>query len=381
MSTDQIKVLVLQPECHDRSHDRTDLVEQLIAAFPEGRYEVTSAFLRGMPNSSHQKSGADKVHYFNLPTSVMRGWRLRLGFILYRYCRDNRFDVVICNRYKPTSLLMLLNRLLKIPVCVGIVHGLGEYDKRWRRVLARAMITDSWHFVGVSDAVRNYLVHLGCGFTNENTIAIDNAIDVKETESLLFSREDARRMLGFQQHGIVLGSIGRLAKVKGHIYLLRAFAQVASKFPDANLVVIGDGREEAQLHSEITSLGLEGRVFLPGFRAQAGRYVRAFDYWVMPSLSEGLPRALLEGLSGRLPVVASNIAALRTIVEGAGGLTVPPADDAALAQALEQTLSMTECERKARGEQAYQYLCEHHDVSAYKKAYFRLVESALETIT
>ena len=96
----RIKVLMLQPECHDRSHDRTDLVEQMISAFPGDRYEVTSAFLRGTPARDQPKSRAEKVHYFNVPPQALRGWRLRLGWILYRFCRDNRFDVVICNRYK-----------------------------------------------------------------------------------------------------------------------------------------------------------------------------------------------------------------------------------------------------------------------------------------
>lgn len=377
MTSPRIKVLLLQPECHDRSHDSTDLVEQIISGFPKEKYEVTSAFIRGRRTPDHPPSCADKVVYFDLTTGAMIGLRLRLRWLLYQFCRRERFDVVICNRYKPVSLLMQLNRLLKIPVCIGIVHGFGEYRTRWRRVFAKRFISAEWRFVGVSSAVKDYLVGLACGFTDRNTVVIDNAIDIHETEAVQFTREEARRILGLPAQAKVFGSIGRLAVVKGYIHLIRAFAQLAAKYPDTLLAIIGDGREEAGLVEEIDRLGLQGRVHLLGFRTQAGRFVRAFDLWVMPSLSEGLPRSLLEGMSGHLPLITSDIPSLRPIVTGAGGTLVPPEDADALAEALDISLALPSAELKAQGEKAYRYLCEHFSINSYKQGYLQLVEDCL----
>jgi len=377
MTLSRKKILILQPECHDRSHDANDLVEQMISAFPKEKYELTSAFVRGKKTKDHPASCADKIVYFDMPKRAMSGLRLRLRWSLYLFCRREKFDVVICNRYKLISTIMQLNRLLKIPVCIGVIHGLSDYRSRLRRVFSKRLITLQWRFVGVSSAVKDYLLGLGCGFTDQNTVVIDNAIDVQATEAMHFSREEARRILELPIHARVFGSIGRLATVKGYVYLIRAFAQISTKHPDTLLAIVGDGQQEAELLEEINRLGLKERVRLLGFRKQACRFVRAFDLWVMPSLSEGLPRSLLEGMSGHLPLITSDIPSLRPIVCKAGGLLVPPEDSVALAEALDSVLTLPSTEFKALGEEAYRYLIEHLSIDKYKQGYMLLVEGRL----
>ena len=377
MTLSRKKILILQPECHDRSHDANDLVGQMISAFPKEKYELTSAFVRGKKTKDHPASCADKIVYFDMPKRAMSGLRLRLRWSLYLFCRREKFDVVICNRYKLISMIMQLNRLLKIPVCIGVIHGLGDYRSRLRRVFSKRLVTLQWRFVGVSAAVKDYLLGLGCGFTDQNTVVIDNAIDVQATEAMHFSREEARRILELPIHARVFGSIGRLATVKGYVYLIRAFAQISTKHPDTLLAIVGDGQQEAELLEEINRLGLKERVRLLGFRKQACRFVRAFDLWVMPSLSEGLPRSLLEGMSGHLPLITSDIPSLRPIVCKAGGLLVPPEDSVALAEALDSVLTLPSAEFKALGEEAYRYLIEHLSIDKYKQGYMLLVEGRL----
>ena len=374
---ERVKILQLQPDYNENSHNYSDLAEQIVAAFPKDRYAVTSAFIRGKPSEEHPASRAEKTVYFDFPHTALSGSRVRLMWTIYRFCRREKFDVVICNRYKQVNMLMLLNRWLKIPLCIGISHGFGEYDPFWRRQRAKLLIDESWRFVGVSPAVARHLVDQRCGFTQENTTAIINAIDIYKAESEQLSRHQAREALGLPQESRLIGAAGRLVAVKGHIHLLRAFANIADKHADALLAIIGEGRERSRLESEIARLGLHGRVHLPGFRAGAKRYVRAFDIWTMPSLSEGLGLALLEGMSGHLPIIASDIPAMRPLTEGAGGLTVPPADVDALADALDRYLSLSAADLKAKGEMAYTYLCKYHAIGKYHSEYLSLVESAL----
>lgn len=373
----RIKILQLQPECHDRSHDSSDLAEQIIAAFPRERYEVTTAFLEGVPAPKDPHSCAEKAHYFNFPDTALRGLRLGMKWRIFKYCRQEHFDVVICNRYKPVSMLMHLNRWLKIPLCIGISHGLGEYKTPWRRFLARVLMDDAWRFVGVSPAVKQYLIELNCGFTERNTSAINNAIDIAENEKQLYSKEEARRLLELPAKSRIIGSIGRLAKIKGHIHLLRAFAQIHAKYPDVALAIIGDGKEEPTLLAEAKNLGVENRVYLLGWRLHARCYAKAFDILTLPSLSEGLPRALLEGMSAHLPIIASDIPSLRPIVTGAGGLLAPPADSGKLAQALDSYLSLSDDQLQQQGNMAYRYLCANHSIEDYRAAYLSLVENEL----
>ena len=374
---DRIRILQLQPDYHENSHNYSDLAEQIVAAFPRDRYEVTSAFIRGKPLGGHPSSGAEGTVYFDLPDDALRGLRLRLFREIYRFCRDRRFNVVICNRFKQVSLLMHLNRLLKIPVCIGISHGIGEYDAFWRRQRARLLIDTAWHFVGVSPAVNKYLLEKQCGFTEENTTTIANSIDIKRAESEQIPRQQSRELLNLPLHARIIGAAGRMVRIKGHKFLIQAFAQISNRHPDAHLVIIGNGREETALREEIVRLGVKDRVHLPGFVAGAKRYVQAFDIWTMPSLTEGLPLALLEGMIGHLPIIASDIPSMRFLIDGAGGLAVPPADADALAIALDRYLKLRPTELEEKGRTAYEYVCKNHGIEEYRARYLGLVEKAL----
>ena len=118
----------------------------------------------------------------------------------------------------------------------------------------------------------------------------------------------------------------------------------------------------------------------PGFIAGAKRYVRAFDLWAMPSLTEGLPLALLEGMIGHLPIIASDIPSMRFIIDGAGGIAVPSGDVDALAEALDTYLSLSDSELREHGEKVYAYLCTNHGIDEYRGKYLQLVEQALSEV-
>lgn len=296
---------------------------------------------------------------------------------LHDYCRDNEIEVVICHRYKQVAYMLWLNRLLRLRLCIGVSHGFGEYSKLNRRFLTRFLVSRSWSFVGVSDAVRDHLVSLNCGFTTTNTLGVQNAIDVDYLVSSHLSREEARRALGLKHDRVLIGAVGRLVEAKGHIYLIRAFARIAERFPLAELVIIGEGKLRDRLEAEVRALSLVGRVHLVGWRTRAVIYAKAFDIWTMPSVSEGFGLALLEGMSASLPIVASRIPAMRGMISGAGGIAVDPGNVEQLASGLERYLSLSPSERFKVGEKVFEYLVENHRIEDYRKAYLNLVESRL----
>ena len=373
----RIKVLQLQPDYNVKAHDFADLAEQIVKALPNERYEMVASFLRGKPGPGEPVSRADRSVYFEFADKQLKGLRLRAMWQLYRFCRAERFDVVICNRFKPVNMMLQLNRWLKVPLCIGISHGFGEYDRFYRRRQAKRLIDKAWRFVGVSPAVKQYLLDCECGFTEHNTVAITNAIDIEQAAALQHSREEARRLLGLDPNVRLLGALGRLVPVKGHIYLLQAFAKLKDVYPQVQLAIIGKGREESRLLAEVERLGLGGRVHLLGFRENALQYVRAFDIWTMPSLAEGLGLALLEGMSGHLPVIASNVPAMLPLIEGADGVAVPPANVDALSQALSSYLQLSDQQLREKGEQAYAYLCANHDIATFRQQYRQLIDESL----
>lgn len=374
--TDRIKVLQLQLYFNVNI---SDLAEQIVQALPANRFAVTTAFLSGRPEHQDAESCASRSIYFNFKKTDLKGLkRFRALWHLYKHCRDERYDVVIAHRFKPMDMLMFLNAIIKIPVCIGIQHGIGDFDRFFRRLGARSLLKPNWKTVGVSRAVCDYLISCRAGFTPQNTIQINNAIDIERAESVQLSHEQARSELGLDADAFILGCIGRLVPIKGHIFLIEALSRLQKDYPRVQVAIIGEGRARHTLEQAIDNAGLQGRVHLLGARTNALQYVRAFNAFIMPSLTEGLPLALLEGMSGHLPVVGSDIDSLRSILEDSGGRIFRVKNVESLTETLESLLNTTAEEHLLEGERAYAYLCENHNIDDFRRQYRELLEELLK---
>lgn len=372
--TRKIKVLQLQNRYNVNA---SDLAEQVIQGLPTRTYEVTTVFLRGRPKPGEPESRAVRSVYFDLSNASTKGLRLKALWRLYRHCRTQGYDAVIAHRFKPINMMMLLNVCLRIPACIGVLHGLGEYDRTYRRWESRNLISKAWRMVGVSRAVCDDLINCDAGFNSFNVRQINNAIDISRAERLQHSRQQARQLLGLPQDAFVIGTIGRLVPAKGHFQLLEAFSAIKDEYPQAQLAIIGEGRLRQEMEAMIQARHMEGRVSLLGSRDDALQYVKAYDVFVMSSVTEGLPLALLEGMSARLPVIGSDIDSMRPILEDSGARIYPVGQPLALAERLREVVSLTPQERAMEGQRSYEYLCRAHAVEDFRKQYRNLLEEML----
>jgi glycosyltransferase involved in cell wall biosynthesis len=133
--------------------------------------------------------------------------------------------------------------------------------------------------------------------------------------------------------------VGRLTSQKGFEHLLQAFARVHEKYPNAALVIAGDGRQLDSLAAQIRSLGLEGHAFLLGQRDDVPRLLAVADVYVNSSLLEGTPVSVLEAMSAGLPIVATSVGDTPYLLDSDSGILVPPAQPEKLAEALMVLLS------------------------------------------
>ncbi len=148
-------------------------------------------------------------------------------------------------------------------------------------------------------------------------------------------RRSMRTQLGFAQTQPLLGMACRLIEQKSVSDALQAFAGTRSEFPEARLLIAGDGPLRAQLESEATQAGLTGSVRFLGWRDDVPQLLAACDLFLMPSLWEGFGLVLLEAMAQGLPVVASRVSAIpEIVVAGETGLLAPPRDVPALREAL-----------------------------------------------
>ena len=161
---------------------------------------------------------------------------------------------------------------------------------------------------------------------------------------------------------VVIGAVARLSKEKGLRYLLEAFAMVAGRYPQARLVLAGDGPERRRLERLSARLGVAERVRFLGEvpHEQVPAVLQGFDVFAMPSTYEGFGVAALEAEAMEVPVVASNVHGIPdVVVDGETGLLVPPRDRQALASALERLLSDSDLRRRL-GQAGRAFVAEHY---------------------
>jgi glycosyltransferase involved in cell wall biosynthesis len=178
---------------------------------------------------------------------------------------------------------------------------------------------------------------------------------------------------------------GVLTPLKGVHHLLHAFAKVAQEFPEVRLEIVG--RDEnpdyaKELHQEVFRLRLNGRVSFVGEVPQvelANRMHRS-RVFVLPSLSEGLGRVVVEAMATGTPVIGSHVDGIPEIVqEGLTGFLVPPGDEEALAERLRWVLKHPQ-EAKAMGHRAREFARSFFSPEAYFAGYRRLFEMAEEVL-
>jgi glycosyltransferase involved in cell wall biosynthesis len=183
---------------------------------------------------------------------------------------------------------------------------------RWRHMLQAVGHTQEW--IAVSNANRRQ-IRRNFGAAARNVTTVHNGI---ATASPLAPRTRARRgvrsMLGLPADAVVLLTVARLARQKGHDILLRAIPTVIASGHDVHVLWIGDGEERHTLAAAARRMGLTDRVHLLGWRTDVPRWLSAADLFVLPSRWEGLSLALLEAMMHDLPIIASSIPSNREVV-------------------------------------------------------------------
>lgn len=140
----------------------------------------------------------------------------------------------------------------------------------------------------------------------EKSIIVNNGIDVEVFSFNEMSRKEIRVSLGIDKQAIVIGHVGRFDEVKNHTFLLKIFKEYFKLNNNSFLVMVGIGPLKADCEKEAEDLGLLQNVRFTGLKSDIYRYLSAFDYFVFPSLYEGLPVALVEAQTSGLTVVCSD---------------------------------------------------------------------------
>lgn len=260
--------------------------------------------------------------------------------------KRQRIDIIHSNSRTTQVLGYLLGRKIGIPY-VSTCHGF--FKKRFFRNLLPC-----WGIkvIAISESVKEHLIK-DFKAKDKDIVVIHNGIEINKyriqnTEYRVQKKKD----LGLSD-GPVIGVVARLSEVKGHIYLIQAMKAVLAKIPQAQLLIVGDGKEKKALVKLINELGIQRNVFLIPSVTQTNEILSIMDIFVLPSLKEGLGLSLIEAMACGLAVIGSDTGGIRSLIrDGHNGLLVKPADSEGLASAilelLKSSVKAKEIARQAR---------------------------------
>jgi glycosyltransferase involved in cell wall biosynthesis len=172
----------------------------------------------------------------------------------------------------------------------------------------------------------------------------------------------------------VVGIVGRLIPEKGPHTLLKAAARIIREAPRTLFVFVGDGPERVELERSAAETGLGGHVRFAGERSDMPEVYASLDVFVQPSFSEGMPMTVLEAMAAGLPIVATSVGAIPSLLQPAEcGLLCRPNDADELADALLRVLRDGALARRL-GNAAQQHLRERYSAEAMARQYLALYE-------
>lgn len=193
--------------------------------------------------------------------------------------------------------------------------------------------------IAISDAVKEHLLRV-FNVDEERIRLIYNGVDPERFTPLFDGHRQRHARVSFGLTGRpVIGTVARLVPSKGHRYLILAMAELRRRWPQAQLVIVGEGPLGGALRALASELALDASVQFLSSRLDTREILAALDLFVLPSVQEGLGLAILEAMACGLPVVAFDVGGVSSVVRhGENGLLVPAMDVKRLTQAMIEVL-------------------------------------------
>jgi len=312
----------------------------------------------------------------SLPRSASPSALMELSNLL----RDSKPDIVHTHLIHADLYGTIATRLAGIRRVIHSVHNDNpHFDRLPLRVMFRALWALTERGVCISQAVQRYVLKVeGAPADKLHQIYYGLPLPVPRYDRQTIRAGLAAQILDLPIDGVWVGIFSRLIEQKGIPYGLAAFAQVASEYPTAHLLIAGDGVLRADLEAQAQNLGLGGRVHFLGWRTDAPQLMAGLDLFLMPSLWEGFGMTLLEAMAQAVPILGSTAGAIPEVVrDGDTGLTVPPADATAIAIALRRLLADASL-RQRMGLAGLARLTSHFSAEKMIQAHVRLYGDAVE---
>jgi glycosyltransferase involved in cell wall biosynthesis len=291
--------------------------------------------------------------------------RLALAF------RELSPDVVHTHNPPPLLYAAPAARVAGVRRVVHTKHGANPYYTKTTLALARLVTRSLTAFVSVSEGTAE-AAQIRERPRTEIAHVIPNGVPLEHFGADPTARERIRAELGIPEDAVVVGSVGRLVMEKDYAFMVRAMAPLLGEH--RRLLLVGEGADRATIEAAIqqhVAPAQRGYVRLTGARRDVPDLLAALDVFALSSKTEGLPLVVPEAMASRLPIVATAVGGLPSIVPREVGRIVPPGDLDAMRSAFVE-LSESAEKRRTLGLAAHAYAHEHFSLTTMTSAYERL---------
>jgi glycosyltransferase involved in cell wall biosynthesis len=312
------------------------------ALLKRGHFDPAVLLLRKPdPEADPAKDFGNRARSSGLDVLSLQNMKMRPGW-LRALPRRMSVSIIHMHGQRANYFVWLMRRLFprawgRLPL-VATVHGWVQ-DNFVRKVVTRLefmTLRDCDHVITVSEQQRRTL--LDKGFNPRKVSVIRPGIPyLASAERHVATEEEraaARAQWGLAQDAYVITAVGRLSTEKRFDLYLEMCAALISRIPEARFLLVGGGKQEANLRALSTSLGLDDRLIFTGLTRDMESVYAATDLLVLTSDTEGTPHVLLEAMGSDIPVVSTAVGGVpEFITNEQHGLLAPPGDRDALVEA------------------------------------------------
>jgi glycosyltransferase involved in cell wall biosynthesis len=254
---------------------------------------------------------------------------------------EKQFDIIHCHEmkgrlyallcsYKKSKLITTHHNWIRNNFITSLFEALDAFYIRF-----------FYKIIAVSPEVKKMLYSIF--ISKEKIDVVINGINTNFFKRNEDSRNKIRNDLFIDEKVKLVGSFGRISCEKGHIYLIKSALEVLKVYPKTKFIIIGNGPKEEEIKQYVIQKEMSDSIIFLDFKENINEYYSALDIFVLPSIIEGTPMALIEAMSTGIPVIATKVGGVgHIIVDKQDGLLVQPKRIKELSDTIIELLNDTE---------------------------------------
>ncbi len=247
-----------------------------------------------------------------------------------RILKKEKVDIVHSNNWGCFVESVAAKWIAKTPLIIHTQHGMEMNDSEAVSSIKRFIRNRIRQFASYCTGRIIVVSKATWGFAKDDwrisakkINLIYNGININEYVKDEKIRETLRSEIGIAKDDFVIGSVGRLMRVKNYPYLVKTFHSILKTSGNVKLLIVGEGPEKNEINSLVKKFNIADKVKLLGTRSDIKEILNVMDVFALPSLSEGISISILEAMSSCLPVVVTNVGGNSEIIEnGENGFLV-----------------------------------------------------------